>query len=330
MFQTAEKLYVLLLFLVIHLVLGALLMGRAGRRPLLWTVLAEASKEVSRRLNRETRSEQDRLVRGFIVVVLLVFFALLFGYVMEKLSGLPYGFLATLLLLSVTVTGMTPVAVLRRVQKSLAAGQLQQAKETVSAQLDEDISGADDSGVIRKAVESAAVAMNVRLVGPSLFYVVFGTTGLVLYVTVMSMHGAFGRADRKTFYFGGTVRSLEMLANWVPSRLTALFFALAAGVVTRARPFAALKVAAEQAGKCDSRNRGWVIGAAAGALDITLGGPRRWPDGEKSTEEWIGAVGTTARLETAALKRAGLLCFAVFLIVMALSAIALGAVIKFT
>lgn len=330
MFHTTEKLSILLLFLIIHLVLGAVLMGRAGRRPLLWTVLAEASKEVSRRLNRETRSEQDRLVRGFIVVVLLAFFAMLFGYVMEKLSGLPFGFVADLLLLSITVVGMTPIAVLRRVRQYLADGKPQRANETVATHLTEDISGADESGVIRKAVEYAAVNMNVLLVGPALFFVVFGAAGLVLYITIMAMHGAFGRTDRKTFYFGGTVRSLETLANWVPARLTALLFALAAGVVSRARPLAAIRVAAGQAGKCESRNRGWVIGAVAGALDMTLGGPRHWKNGEKSKEEWIGGQGTSARLDALALKRAGLLCFVVYVTVMALVAIALGTFIRFT
>jgi len=330
MIHTTEKLSVLLLFLIIHLVLGALLMGRAGRRPLLWTVLAEASGEVSRRLNRETRSEQDRLVRGFIVVVLLAFFAMLFGYVMEKLSGLPYGFVAELLLLSITMAGMTPVAVLRRARQYLAEGKLQRANETVAAHLGEDISGADESGVIRKAVEYAAVNMNVLLVGPALFFAVSGAAGLVLYITIMAMYGVFGRTDRKTFYFGGTVRSLEILANWIPARVTALLFAFAAGVVSRARPLAALKVAAGQAGKCDSRNRGWVVGAAAGALDITLGGPRYWKNGARSQEGWIGSDGTTARLEAGVLKRAGLLCFVVYIAVMALAAIALGVIIKFT
>ena len=330
MFHTTEKLSVLLLFLIIHLVLGALLMGRAGRRPLLWTVLAEASKEVSRRLNRETRSEQDRLVRGFIVVVILVFFAMLFGYVMEKLSGLPFGFVADLLLLAMTVAGMSAVGVLRRVRLLLDDGKVQGARDAVAAHVTEDISAADESGIMRKAVEAAAVNMNVLLVGPILFFAVFGATGLVLYITIMAMHAAFGRTDRKTFYFGGTVRSLEMLANWIPARITALLFALAAGAVSKASPLAALRVAAGQAGKCESRNRGWVIGAAAGALGITLGGPRHWKNGEKSKEGWIGGADTTAKLGGDVLKRAGLLCFAVYVTVMALISIALGALIRFT
>lgn len=330
MLHATEKLSVLLLFLIAHLVLGALLMGRAGRRPLLWTVLAEASSEVSRRLNRETRSEQDRLVRGFIVVVLLACLAMLFGYVMEKLSGFPFGFAADLLLLAITVAGMTPIAVLRRVRHYLAEGKLRRANETVATHLTEDIGGADESGVIRKAVEYAAVNMNVLLVGPSLFFVAFGAAGLVLYIAVMAMHSAFGRADRKTFYFGGTVRALETLANWVPARVTALLFALAAGAVSKAHPLAAIKVAAAQARKCESPNRGWVIGAAAGALGITLGGPRHWKNGEKSKEDWIGAKESSAKVDGTVLKRAGLLCFAVYVTVMALAAIALGGFIRFT
>lgn len=242
MIPTPETLSVLLLFFTIHLVLGAVLLSRAGRRPLLWVILQQASLEVSRRLNRETRSEQDRLVRGFVVVMLLVFFAMLFGYVMQALSGLPFGWVAHLLLLSMTVAGMTPVAVLRRVRQYLAEDKPQRAIDIVQAHLGEDITGADTHGVIRKAVEYAAVNMNVLLVGPVLFFVAFGPAGLVLYITVMAMHTAFGRTDRKTFYFGGTVRSLEFMVNWIPARITALLFAFCAGAVSGGRPVQALKL----------------------------------------------------------------------------------------
>lgn len=330
MIPTPEKLSVLLLFLTIHLVLGAVLMSRAGRRPLLWVILQQASLEVSRRLNRETRSEQDRLVRGFIVVILLAFFAVLFGYVMETLSGLRFGWLANLLLLSMTVAGMTPVSVLRRVRQYLADNKTQRATETVQAYLTEDITGADTHAVIRKAVEYAAVNMNVLLVGPVLFFVAFGPAGLVLYITVMAMHTAFGRTDRKTFYFGGTVRSLEFLVNWIPARITAVLFALCAGAVSGGRPAQALKIAATQSGKCESRNRGWVLGAVAGALGITLGGPRHWKNGTKSKEDWIGAPDTTAKLDETVLKRAGLLCFLLYVTVFALAAAGFSLSVKFT
>src|SRR5690606_26579334 len=122
------------------------------------------------------------------------------------------------------------------------------------------------------------------------------------------------------FYFGGTVRSLEFLVNWIPARITVVLFALCAGAVSGGRPLQALKIAATQSGKCESRNRGWVLGAVAGALGITLGGPRHWKNGTKSKEDWIGAPDTTAKLDETVLKRAGLLCFLLYVTVFALAA----------
>jgi len=325
-----QSLCILLLFFVAHFLIGAALLARTGRRPLLWVVFESAAAEVARRLNRESRSEQDRLVRGFIVVILLLFFALLLGLGMDYLGRLPFGWVGDLVFLSLSVAAMTPIAVLRRAGYYLGEAKPARAMQIVQYHLPEDISGADAHAVVRKALEYAAISMNVLLVGPSLFYAGFGPAGVMLYVAVMAMHRAFGRSEKSTVYFGGTVRSLELLVNWVPARVTAVLITLAAGAVSRASPLTALKVAAGQAKGAESQNRGWVIGAMAGALGAILGGPRRWENGATSTESWIGPSTATAKQEPEALKRGALLVFVVYCLVMAIAALVLGLLIKFT
>lgn len=325
-----QSLCILLLFFIAHLLIGAALLNRSARRPLLWVVFETAAAEVARRLNRETRSQQDRLMRGFVVVILLLFFALLLGLFVTYLGQLPFGWMGDVVFLSLTMAAMTPIAVLRRAGYYLAEKKPARAMQVVQYHLAEDISGADAHAVVRKALEYAAVSTNVLLVGPALFYGGFGPAGVMFYVAVMAMHRAFGRTEKSTVYFGGTVRSLELLVNWLPARVTALLIALASGAVSRANPLAALKVAAGQAKGAESQNRGWVIGAMAGALGAVLGGPRRWENGAATTESWIGPATATAKQEPLALKRGALLVFVVYSLVMAIAALALGLLIRFT
>jgi cobalamin biosynthesis protein CobD/CbiB len=62
------------------------------------------------------------------------------------------------------------------------------------------------------------------------------------------------------------------------------------------------------------------IAALAGALGVTLGGPRRHENGHTIGHGWIGPAGTSARLGTAEVRRGALLLMVVFMIAIALVA----------
>jgi len=87
--------------------------------------------------------------------------------------------------------------------------------------------------------------------------------------------------------FGFSAARIDDIVNLIPARLSGLFLTLAALFVPTANPLKAMKVMARDAGKHRSLNAGWPEGAMAGALDLALAGPRRYP-GRVVKDPWIG------------------------------------------
>ena len=102
--------------------------------------------------------------------------------------------------------------------------------------------------------------------------------------------------------FGWAAARLDDLANLVPARLAGLFLACAAVSVPDANAWRGLRTMIEDAGKHRSPNAGWPEAAMAGALGLSLAGPRRYP-GIVVDDPWIGSgtARATARDVTRAL-----------------------------
>jgi adenosylcobinamide-phosphate synthase len=90
--------------------------------------------------------------------------------------------------------------------------------------------------------------------------------------------------------FGFTAAKLDDLLNWVPARLAGLMIALAAIATPGAKFGTALKVMFADARKHRSPNAGWPEGAMAGAIGVSLAGPRRYGQ-QVVDDEWIGRKG---------------------------------------
>lgn len=309
-----ENIAVLLLFFAVHLLLGAALIARTGRHPWLWRIMDSAAAEAARRLNRGGRSDSDRIVRGAVVFVVFVLLAFGAGSLWALMSRGHLGWVADLVLLSGCLTVMMPIAVMRAVGRRLADHKADRARDIIAPHLREDIVNADTHTLARKSVEYGMEALCVQLVGPALFFALFGAPGLFVYVMIMAQHRIYGYLTPAQVHFGATVRAAERLINFIPAALTALLIVAGTSVVSRGKPVMAAALALKQAKRDDSFNRGLVLAAAAGGLGLALGGPRYWPDGQASRGEWLGAISETARTDPSALRQSGLLAFVVFLI----------------
>lgn len=309
-----DNIAVLLLFFVVHLIIGFVLITRTGRKLWLWTIMESAASDIARRLNRDGRSDSDRIVRGAAVFIVMTGMAYGAGCLWALMSAGNWGWAADFLLLSGALSAMTPVAVMRGTAKRLSEHKEERARAIVAAHVAEDLRQADAHAIARKAVEYGMESLCLLLVGPSLAYVFFGAAGVFVYVAVMAQQRIYGRAVPAQIQFGATVRAAERLLNLLPAAISAVLIALAAGVVSRGKPVQALSLPLRQAKGGDSFNRALVVSAAAGGLGLTLGGPRRWPDGQASPAAWLGAGGESARIEVAGLRRAGMLGFVAFLI----------------
>lgn len=305
---------VLLLFFVVHLVLGVALLSRTRRRLWLWTIMEGAAAEAARKLNRGGRSDSERIVRGAVVFIVFMAVAYGIGRLWALMSAGNWGWVPDLFLLSGAMSALAPVAVLRGVGRRLSEQKKDQARDVLAPHLREDISRADPHTLARKAVEYGGEALCAQVVGPALAFAFFGAAGVFVYVMVMAQFRIYGFVVPAQVQFGATVRAAERLINFIPAAVTVLLVTAGAAVVSRGKPVMALALPLQQARRQDSFNRGMVLAAMAGGLGLALGGPRRLVSGQGNKDGWLGAVSETARTEPAAARRAGLLVFVGFLL----------------
>ena len=228
---------------------------------------------------RRTRTAGQKRLAGIVSVVLLVAAAVLPCLLVQSiLRSLPGGWLVEMLLatsfLAQKELGRAVAAVARGLRQSLAAG-----REAVSHVVGRDPQVLDEAGVAGAAIETLAESTSDGVVAPWFWLVLFGLPGIAAYKAINTADSMIGHRNERYRDYGWAAARLDDLVNLVPARLTALMVVVACFFVPNASPGNAWKAAWRDAGKHKSPNAGWPEAAFAGALRISLGGPRAY-DGE--------------------------------------------------
>lgn len=145
----------------------------------------------------------------------------------------------------------------------------------------------DAPGVARAAIESAAENFSDGVVAPVFYYVLFGLPGLFAYKAVNTLDSMIGYRNERYEAFGWAAARLDDLVNLPASRLAGFIFTLAAIVVPGAGPRDAWRTMRRDAAKHRSPNAGWPEAAMAGALGLSLAGPRTYGDIHVD-DSWMG------------------------------------------
>lgn len=308
-----------LLFLLVHLLSWPLIRPAA---PFLWQLAEKAGEEIDRRLNRDSRSQRELFYRGLLVAALMILFGVIIGKAAVSAATHPFGWLVTLLLLSLSVSVLGPLKLLRLVAAAKDEKARLQVRAMMQPLLKDDLSSADEYTLARRAIELSALGLNKFFVAPLFWFILTGPIGLSVYVMVAALYDAYGADDSRHLMFAGIVRGLERALDFIPARLAAVLIALAAIFVSRAAPLQGLRVAFSQARQYKSVNRGWLIAAMAGGLGVTLGGPLKHRRGHTIEHGWIGPAKSSARIAQADVQRAALLHTVTFLLGMTLLSVA--------
>jgi adenosylcobinamide-phosphate synthase len=241
-----------------------------------------------RRLNREGRSDAARQFRGVITLVVLVGLAAALGWlVAEYLRVVHYAWAIEALLVGVLLAQRSLLEHVAAVGRALQAEGLQGGREAVAKIVGRDPESLDEYGVVRAAIESLFENFSDGVIAPAFWYLLLGLPGLFAYKTANTLDSMIGHRSPKYLYFGWAAARFDDTLNWIPARLTALLIWLAALVLPGAHVGAAIRTTLADAGKHRSPNAGWPEAAAAGALGLALGGPRRYI-GTVMNEPWLG------------------------------------------
>jgi adenosylcobinamide-phosphate synthase len=240
------------------------------------------------KLNRLSRSDRARRLRGLVTVVILGGGAAALGWAIKQYLGvIHFGWGLEALLVAVLLAQRSLFEHVAAVARALQTGGLEAGRVAVAKIVGRDPQSLDEYGVARAAIESLFENFSDGTVAPAFWYLVLGLPGLFLYKTANTLDSMIGHRSPQYLDFGRAAARFDDALNWIPARLAALLIASAALAMPEMQGGAAFRVMFRDAKKHRSPNAGWPEAAAAGALGLALGGPRRY--GERIVQEpWLG------------------------------------------
>lgn len=174
----------------------------------------------------------------------------------------------------------------------LEEGGLAGGRAAVSQIVGRDPNQLDEAGVSRAALESLSENLSDGVVAPAFWFLIGGLPGIVLYKAINTADSMIGHKSERYREFGWAAARLDDLVNLPASRLTALLLLITAwGLSGGSVAKRGLCMVWRDAGKHRSPNAGWPEAALAGALDVSLSGPRVYAGEGKSEEPWVNEKG---------------------------------------
>jgi adenosylcobinamide-phosphate synthase len=170
---------------------------------------------------------------------------------------------------------------------SLQTGDLVLARQRLARIVGRDTQHLDAHEISRAVIETVAESCSDGIIAP-LFYMAVGGVPLAMaYKTINTLDSMIGHTDERYFYFGKAAARLDDVANFLPSRLTALGIAAAAAIIGGANSATALDTWINDGMKHKSPNAGQPESAMSGALQVRLGGENFY-DGELAAAPLLG------------------------------------------
>ena len=165
-----------------------------------------------------------------------------------------------------------------------ALDQPEVARQRLARIVGRDTQALSDAEVHRALIETLAESACDGIVAPMMYMALGGVPLAMAYKAVNTLDSMIGHADQRYFYFGKSAARLDDVANFIPSRLTALAIVIAAGT----RRKSALDIWWRDRRKHKSPNAGQPESAMAGALRVRLGGENTYA-GEPVAAPLLGA-----------------------------------------
>ncbi|MBW2129778.1 MAG: cobalamin biosynthesis protein CobD [Deltaproteobacteria bacterium] len=187
------------------------------------------------------------------------------------------------------------------------------ARKQISLVVGREVDRLDKFAVARAAVETLAENFVDGFLSPLFWYLAGAhislltrtppcTTALffmALFKTASTLDSMVGYRNERYRHFGWAGAKLDDAMNFLPARIS-LGLLFAGAVFSGARPVKGLKTALRDRLKHDSPNSAHAESFLAGALEIRLGGPTRYPGGVKN-RPWLGTG--TEKVQPAHIKK---------------------------
>jgi adenosylcobinamide-phosphate synthase len=246
---------------------------RAVGHPVTW--IGRLIAWLDRALNRESASAAARRAAGIAAILILLAIVGAIALLLQSaLLRLSFGILAVALVASTLLAQRSLHRHVAAVAAALATGGVAAGHQAVAHIVGRDTETLDAAGVARAAIESLAENFSDAIVAPVFWMAIGGLPGAAFYKTINTADSMIGHRTERHQAFGWAAARLDDLVNLPASRLSALLLIAAAALSKNTSPGAAWRAVQRDAGKHRSPNAGYPEAAMAGALGLSLAGPR--------------------------------------------------------
>ena len=243
---------------------------------------------LDRWLNREAAGPTERRAAGVAALLILLAAVGALALIVEReLLRLPFGILVTGLVASTLLAQRSLHKHVADVADALDKHGIASARTAVSRIVGRDSESLDAAGIARAAIESLAENFSDAIVAPVLWMAIAGLPGAALYKAINTADSMIGHRTPRYADFGWAAARLDDLVNLPASRLAALLLVAAAALRKDASVDAAWRAVRRDAARHRSPNAGFPEAAMAGALGLSLAGPRVY-DGVRVEDAMMG------------------------------------------
>ena len=246
---------------------------RAIGHPVTW--IGHLITALDRLLNRDTADAHRRQYAGILAILLLVAIVGSITFIVEReLLRLPFGLIAVAVIASTLIAQRSLHQHVADVATALEQGGVIAGRAAVARIVGRDPQTLDAAGVARAAIESLAENFADGVVAPVFWMAIAGLPGAALYKAINTADSMIGHRTPRHEAFGWAAAQLDDLVNLPASRLSALLLVAAAALNKNASAAAAWRAVVRDAARHRSPNAGYPEAAMAGALGLSLSGPR--------------------------------------------------------
>jgi adenosylcobinamide-phosphate synthase len=245
---------------------------RAIGHPVTW--IGSLIGALDRRLNRDAAGQQPRAAGIVAVLVLLGIVGFIALVAERELLRLPFGIFITAIVASTLIAQRSLHRHVADVAAVLEKGEIAASRAAVSQIVGRDTATLDTAGIARAAIESLAENFSDGVVAPVLWMAIIGLPGAALYKAINTADSMIGHRTTRYEAFGWAAARLDDLVNLPASRLSALLLIAAAALNKQTAAAEAWRAVQRDAARHRSPNAGYPEAAMAGALGLSLAGPR--------------------------------------------------------
>lgn len=234
--------------------------------------LIEVSEKATRKIFPKTK--KGEILAGGVTVLAVTFITFIFTFLLVRFAykiNVYLGFAVESVLCYFTLAAKSLKTESMKVYYPLKDGDINKARYAVSMIVGRDTENLTDIEVAKAAVETVAENTSDGVIAPLVYLAIGGAPLGFLYKAINTMDSMIAYKNDKYLNFGKIAAYLDDIANYIPSRLSAIFMICASFFIGLDWKNA-LKIFKRDRYNHASPNSAQTEAACAGALDVMLAG----------------------------------------------------------